>query len=164
MSDTGLPGAAGRDLHAVFQDANGGVYVVGGDLFALTDGTLRSLGTRTLAQEILPRARLRDRVQPLLYTTCATTACHLPPFLNEELDLSTADAILGSAVGRPSNQAQLLRVVPGRPSQSYLWHKLIGTHLDVGGTGERMPNGEDPMPRADLDAIRAWILEGARDN
>ena len=58
----------------------------------------------------------------------------------------------------------LLRVLPGRPSQSYIWHKLLGTQATVGGSGSRMPQGDAPLTQPNMDVIRAWILEGARDN
>jgi hypothetical protein len=67
-------------------------------------------------------------------------------------------------VGRRSFQSKLLRVLPGRPSFSYLVHKLEGTHVEAGGLGERMPQGRAPLPLADLEAVRAWILEGAPDS
>ena len=60
----------------------------------------------------------------------------------------------------PSTESPLLRILPGRPSGSYLWHKLQGTQESVGGSGETMPK-EGALPDGGLDQIRAWILEGA---
>ena len=68
----------------------------------------------------------------------------------------------------PSAQSPLLRVRPGRPSQSYLWHKLAGTQDSVGGSGDRMPAlhlpGDQPLAGAEMELLRGWILDGARDN
>ncbi len=51
-------------------------------------------------------------------------------------------------------------VEPGDPQGSYLWHKLAGTHTDVGGGGGRMPSSSG-LPESTLDIIEEWILEGA---
>jgi hypothetical protein len=60
----------------------------------------------------------------------------------------------------PSEQASLARVQPGSLEESYLWHKLKGTHLDVGGEGEQMPLiGE--IDAAELELFETWILGGA---
>ena len=67
-------------------------------------------------------------------------------------------------VGVPSRQSALLRVAPGFPSRSYLWHKLRGTHASVGGGGDRMPQGDPPLSTAQMNVIRAWIVEGALDD
>jgi len=67
---------------------------------------------------------------------------------------------------------ELNLIEPGDPEASYLWHKLCGTHLDVGGEGEAMPRAFSfsegsgtvwnyPLDRADLELIELWIEEGA---
>jgi hypothetical protein len=159
-----VPAASSRDFHAVAVDDGGGVYLAGGDLINNTDGVLFYLGARTIPSAVLPQARLRERVADVLYDSCAITACHIGPFISEDLDLSTPEAVRAQQVGVASRQSPLLRVVPGRPSQSYTWHKILGSHLGVGGSGDRMPQGGPYLEGAPLDAIRAWILEGALDN
>ncbi|MBI4605350.1 MAG: hypothetical protein HY721_25585 [Planctomycetes bacterium] len=55
-------------------------------------------------------------------------------------------------------------VRPYFPEQSYLLHKLLGTHRDPGvaGTGERMPlNATTYLPEGTLHWIRSWIAQGA---
>jgi len=54
----------------------------------------------------------------------------------------------------------LAYVAPGRPEASYLWHKLVDTHLDVGGDGNLMPPS-GLLPQEDRDLVEAWILSGA---
>jgi hypothetical protein len=159
--------AGTRDLHAVWIDDEGNAVMAGGDLFAGaggTDGVLAAWGHRKLPSEIVPRARFREQVQPILYNSCALAGCHLAPFANEGLDFSTAELSLATSVGLPSKQSPLRVVAPGRPSKSYLWHKLKGTYLAVGGSGVPMPQGAEPLPPADLEILYAWILEGALDN
>lgn len=160
----GIPSASARDFHAVTIDDSGGVWLVGGDLIQNDEGVLMYYGTRSVPTGVYAQAKLRDRIAPTLYLSCAITACHIGPFISEDLDLSTPELVFAQSVGVPSRQSPLLRVVPGRPSQSYVWHKLLGTQSTVGGSGDRMPQGRPLMSQDDMDAIRAWILEGARDN
>jgi hypothetical protein len=104
----------------------------------------------------------------LIYLRCAHSGCHLPPFGSAGLGLDTPAVIRASTIGVPSTQAPLLRVAPGRPSRSYLWHKLVGTHATVGGSGLRMPDvhqpGDEFLTDPEMDLVRAWILDGARDD
>jgi hypothetical protein len=55
----------------------------------------------------------------------------------------------------------MLLIAPGSPEDSYLWHKLRGTHLDVGGSGERMPLVAPPLDAETMDRIETWITIGA---
>ncbi len=54
----------------------------------------------------------------------------------------------------------MARVEPGSPEDSYLWHKINGTHESVGGTGGQMPLNETPLDTATLTVIETWIREG----
>ncbi len=56
------------------------------------------------------------------------------------------------------------RVTPNQPDNSYLVHKVQGTHLDEGGVGDRMPEGRAPLSQAEIDLIRAWVQAGAKSN
>ena len=69
-----------------------------------------------------------------------------------------------SLVGVPAQTAKLQRVRPGSPDESYLVHKLQGTHLDVGGSGLRMPMDGAPLTPEQIEIIRAWISAGAPQN
>jgi hypothetical protein len=156
-----VPTPGDLDHHAVAIDGAGGAWFVGGSLTGTLDrGFLVHYGPRSVPTDVLPQADFRGHVAPVLSAACATIGCHLEPFANEGLDLYTPETILRDCVDVPSNQSPLPRITPGRPSQSYLWHKLKGTQAAVGGGGDRMP-GSGLLPDADLDAIRAWIREGA---
>lgn len=102
----------------------------------------------------------RDIV-PLLRRTCAT--CHITGTEPGNMALHPG-AAYRTLVGVPSVQTDLLRVKPGAPAESYLLLKLEGTHLDAGGTGQRMPFGLAPLDASQIDKIRAWIAAGAADN
>jgi hypothetical protein len=71
------------------------------------------------------------------------------------LDATNSYALL---VGVPSDEEpSIQRVKPNDPNNSYLIQKLEGT----AGSGERMPAGLPALPQATIDAIRAWITDGA---
>jgi mono/diheme cytochrome c family protein len=98
------------------------------------------------------------RVQRIFDDNCVV--CHQTGAESQGVNLE-ADKSLASLVGQRSAEAPMLRVDPGQPGSSYLIAKLEGRHLQVGGTGERMPVG-GALSEADVAAIRAWISAGAK--
>lgn len=102
----------------------------------------------------------RDLV-PVLRTQCAT--CHMTGTEAGSMALHPG-AAYASLVNIKSPVAGLVRVVPGKPEQSYLLMKLNGTHLDHGGKGTRMPFGMPPLPQKVVDQFAAWIKAGAKNN
>ncbi len=69
-----------------------------------------------------------------------------------------------SLVGAQSTGSKLLRIEPGDPERSYLIHKLRGTHLAVGGEGERMPIGFEPLPEGEIRLFADWIKDCSPNN
>lgn len=100
-------------------------------------------------------------ILPLLQQNCVS--CHIT---GEELGgLGLAPSLAyKQLVNTDSLQSDLLRVKPGAPDDSYLLHKLAGTHLDQGGTGTRMPQGFPPLSDAQVELISRWIAAGAPNN
>lgn len=106
-------------------------------------------------------------VAPLLDQKC-TESCHEPggilggpggidPLV--QMSLAPEDSYL-TLTTRRSRQLPSLWLVGTTLDDSYLWHKLNDTHLDVGGAGARMPVvGE--FTAADLELVSAWISGGA---
>lgn len=43
-------------------------------------------------------------------------------------------------------------------------HKIEGTQDAVGGLGQQMPNGQDPLSALEREGIRGWINGGAPKN
>ncbi len=157
-----------RDLHAVWIDDAGNAVMAGGKMSNLTEGQIVTYGKRRLPSAVARRARFGDDVHPLLYLGCAHSGCHLPPFNNGGLAIDGAETTRASLVGATSVQSPLLRVAPGRPSQSYLVHKLMGTQESVGGSGDRMPvphlEGDDYFGEEEMEILEGWILDGARND
>lgn len=102
----------------------------------------------------------RDLV-PVLRANCAT--CHLTGQEGGNMKLHPG-AAYGSLVNAQSTESALKRVLPGAPQESYLMHKLDGTHLDAGGVGERMPFGAPQLDASVRELFRAWIAAGADNN
>jgi hypothetical protein len=100
-------------------------------------------------------------IAPLLKSHCAP--CHLTGEEPGQMALHPKGAYK-SLVGAQSTESRLLRVKPGSASDSYMIHKLEGTHLEVGGAGMRMPMEGAPLTPDEIGMIRRWIDAGALDN
>ena len=92
-------------------------------------------------------------VQSVFSNNC--TMCHATgaTFPSLEGDICT------DLVDVDSQQSSNKLIVGGDSNASYLYHKMAGTHLDVGGTGSQMPIGGS-ISQEDLDLVMAWIDEG----
>lgn len=104
-----------------------------------------------------------DDVQPVLTATCA--GCHSPgggaDFFGISLQL-TADVSYGLLVNQPSVlNPELTLVVPGDASSSFFWEKVSSTSPSI---GDGMPRFAPALSQAQIDLIRDWIDQGARDN
>lgn len=69
-----------------------------------------------------------------------------------------AQLVDAPAENAAARDAGKLRVVPGHPERSFLLDKLTAPGP---GEGNRMPDTGFTLPRAQVDAIRAWIQRGA---
>jgi hypothetical protein len=111
-------------------------------------------------------------VYPIVQQSCAT--CHNPPngqaWLNNPavtMDYTSPQNVFNSWVNQTSSlpgAAQNgfgIRVVPGDPLTSFLYHK-INDATPVAGL--QMPWGQPALPAATQAVIFDWITEGALDN
>ena len=99
-------------------------------------------------------------VLPLLTVRCVM--CHMDGA--DQAHLSLYPDAWSHLVGIPSTQSPLKRVEAALPNKSYLYLKLMGTHLDAGGSGLRMPVQQDALGADELTLIRTWIAQGALQN
>ena len=109
--------------------------------------------------------KLSTDVQPILTANCALSGCHVGANPQEGMNLSQG-MMFSNTVNVRSRQSAMDRVEPSQPDFSYLVHKIQGTQLDpgVGGQFNRMPRNADPLPQSQIDIIRLWITEGAKNN
>lgn len=92
-------------------------------------------------------------VQRMVNSRCVTCHQNAAPAGNLSLQRGTAP---GSLIDQPSDQSELVYVKPGSLEDSYLFRKLEGTHLEAGGSGQRMPLGGS-LSESDLAIIETWI-------
>jgi hypothetical protein len=64
--------------------------------------------------------------------------------------------------GVASTQVKMPLIAPGSHLESYLWHKVAGTHSIAGGLGQRMPVN-DHWSQEDVDLLAQWIDLGMPD-
>jgi cytochrome c553 len=120
-------------------------------LTSLAGAGLALLATPSLADQACLDAWAKD-IQPVV-NRCVSCHQNAAPAGKLSLQKGTAPANL---IWVKANQADMPYVTPGDPAQSYLWHKLKGTHKDVGGSGAQMPLG-GKLGETELTAIESWI-------
>jgi hypothetical protein len=99
-----------------------------------------------------------SRVQNEIFTpTCAALGCHDPLGRQQSLILSPGRAYAMTVRVASTENAQLLRVVPSDPTNSYLYRKITG----AGITGVQMPQGGPYLTDAQVKLVRDWIRRGA---
>ena len=97
-----------------------------------------------------------QHIQPIWTTKCGD--CHT---VYNEGSLRLLDAY-DRIVGVPSEDVSVLNLIqPFEPESSYLWHKVEGTHLSVGGQGSTMPTGSLVLEDHERQTLENWILDGA---
>ena len=102
----------------------------------------------------------QTEIAPLLANACAT--CHLTGTEAGNLIMVPGRAIESLVNVASVENGDLMRVVPGKPDESYLIMKLEGTHIAAGGAGAIMPFGAPPLPAEEIAKVRRWIAEGAK--
>lgn len=97
-------------------------------------------------------------VQPFINKACN---CHQSSPLMAPFSLKQGEAYK-AIVNVPSGQVKTMMFVkPGSTAESYLWHKVNGTFLDVGGSGMIMPF-TIPLNADEKKIFERWILAGAK--
>jgi WD40 repeat protein/mono/diheme cytochrome c family protein len=88
-------------------------------------------------------------IRPILQRQCQ--GCHQPNVKSFDLDLTSYEAMMaGGKSGRP--------IEAGAPDRSLLLRYLTGE------VRPQMPMGLPPLPNEQVDLIRRWVLEGAKDD
>jgi hypothetical protein len=105
-----------------------------------------------------------EDVQPVFSGNCALSGCHAGASPAQGMNLGAGQTFASVVNVASLELPSMNRVTPNQPNNSYLVHKVQGTHLDVGGSGSQMPLGRSPLSEGEIDLIRAWIAAGARPN
>ena len=87
------------------------------------------------------------------------TNCHFPGGPGP-MPLTSEEVSYANLVNIPSIESPLLRIAPGSPDNSYLFHKITGAPDII---GDRMPPPpEAALTRGEIESIRQWIEMGAK--
>ncbi len=103
-----------------------------------------------------------SQVQQVFNTHC--TSCH--PSVNGALNLTAGKsykALVGAGAVEAPGQ---VRVVAGDPKRSFLLTKIAGDPSlgDIPPIGTRMPPGQPAIPAAEIELVRNWIAQGAKND
>lgn len=101
------------------------------------------------------------RIQAEIFTpTCATSGCHSGSNPPDGLLLTAGNAYANIVDVTAVQNPGLKRIEPGDPDNSYLVRKIQGTGI----VANRMPLGSAPLTDAEINLVRAWVLDGAPNN
>ena len=103
------------------------------------------------------------QVQPIWNASCTSATCHGGSSAATTLVLTSAKswAALVNVKSGPAACSGKVLVVPSNVASSYLVNKLTGTGMCA---GTQMPKGGAALSTAQVDAVRAWICRGAKND
>src|SRR5262245_5133150 len=143
--------AAGHDAGA--GDGASTATTTGSELTSPTSTSTTPAPPPPPAVDAGPVAFTTAEIQTLFDNRCQ--GCHTT---NSSAGLNVQPDFTVNTVGVNSTQVPAMqRIMKGSHTQSYLWHKLNGDQANVGGTGNRMPNGGTAFTAAELAKLAAWI-------
>lgn len=135
--------------------------LVAGPSFASAPGSSRSHADPASTNPVrTAKVSLKQDLVPIFRDNC--TMCHRSDSPMAGLALTPEDAY-DNLVRIQASGADMPRVAPGNPERSYLYNKVSGKNAAVNGAGIAMPPGP-PLSSAEIDLIRRWIKQGARNN
>jgi WD40 repeat protein len=106
------------------------------------------VGAGSRAAETQSPVSFTKDIVPILRTNCS--GCHKPDKTKGDLDLTTHVALLkGGKKGAA--------VIPGDPEKSILYEQIIGDPPD-------MPEDGEPLKPSEIELIKRWIAQGAKDD
>ena len=99
--------------------------------------------------------------------SCTTSSCHSANYHASAMSLVSGQAYATLIGITPENDVAAKkgwkRVVPGYPDSSFLYIKVHGPDED-NGEGDQMPQEVGALTAAQIDAVRQWIANGAKNN
>src|SRR4249920_559906 len=122
-------------------------------------------GGSTDPQPVLP-SKFSDIQQQTFNKTCSIGGCH-DATAQKSLLCLTGDSCYIQLMNHQIQAFQGARkftklVVPGKPDSSFLLYKLTITQTSV-EYGTPMPQGYPSLPQNQINAIRTWIADGAKN-
>jgi hypothetical protein len=110
-----------------------------------------------------------EMVRPILEKTCSSCHSETSPEAGMSLGghITSADVVKGLVNVPTMHGGQFMRILPGDPTQSWLYLKASGMAMNAGCSGSMCnaqvmpPTGQVTLTQAELDTIRQWIVAGA---
>ena len=99
-------------------------------------------------------------IVPLMNRHCVM--CHMAE--GAQGDFSLHPDPYRTMVGVRATQNDQMLVAAGDVAASYLYHKIAGSHLSVGGEGYSMPYERALLSDSDIELVAQWIALGANNN
>ena len=107
--------------------------------------------------ETAPENPTHDRhIQPIWDAYCGD--CHTE---YNEGSLRLNDAYDKIVAIRSEDVPGMFLITPFEPQNSYLWLKIMGSHIENGGQGASMPMGDNVLSTQNKHLIQLWIQQGA---
>lgn len=128
-----------------------------GDTYVIGAGDTAGWDTGGPSPDLPVAPTWEEHIGPMFAAQCVP--CHDP---GTSGGLSMRDPYARLVSPERSFGADMPYVTPGDVQRSYLWHKIVGTQLRIGGSGVRMPRGTLGMSVDERELIRRWIASGAR--
>jgi DNA-binding beta-propeller fold protein YncE len=111
-------------------------------------------------------------VASIIVNNCATAGCHAGNHPPHGFDLSTHANLMRGSSDRGSNDHQHKKlnsatryggeaVIPFRADKSLLYNLITGNIID---SSQKMPYHLSPLNESDIEVLRSWIDNGAKDN
>lgn len=107
------------------------------------------------------KASLKEIQSQVFDNKCATSGCHV---INETFPNLSNGLSYASLVGVMSPGYEEILVKPGEADKSVLIKKLIGNSTMYGKLMPSVSSGFSAVPQAQIDSIKAWINNGAKNN
>ncbi len=101
-----------------------------------------------------------SQVQPILSANCATSGCHAGSSPQQGMDLSTGKAYSNIVNVLSIEIPTYYRVKPSYSDSSFLYFKITGNSI----AGARMPYQRASLSTSDIQTIKDWIDQGAKNN
>lgn len=160
---SGIPSGEGSDAGSLFDVGLADVAADfdTGNTLTPPDGSGDAAGSGSgdgSGAPLLPTPTLTEVADAVLTPACGD--CHIAQTLSNlwlEPNAALRDRLLASSL----QASPMPLITPGDLEASYLWRKVAGTHLPVGGLGEPMPLGRAPLTAEQTDLLRRWIAGGA---
>ncbi len=106
------------------------------------------------------------QIQPILTASCggSGSSCHLNGGREKGLILDAGQAYGHMVNVKSTVISSETLIIPSDADDSYLFRKLQAVGNGVFYAGKRMPDGGPFLGDEQLNLIRSWILQGAKDN